>query len=193
MDTTRQSFFKRLAAGFILAAAACFAQAQQLDKPLLLVAAPKSAGLYAGAVLIVVPKRDGHVGFIINRVTHATVASAFSDEPDLAKVVDPIYFGGPNDAQSMYAVVRRDPGEGALRLFGDVFVTISATTVDRIIAKWPGEARFFAGYAAWEPGMLAEEVQAGRWVVTEPDAAQLFSLQPAEMWQQLLQRSQNTL
>jgi putative AlgH/UPF0301 family transcriptional regulator len=193
METARTSFFKRLAAGLILVAAASLAHAQQLDKPILLVAAPKATGLYSGAVLVVVPKRDGHVGFIINRTTHLTVASAFADEPGMAKVVDPIYFGGPNDAQSMYAAVRRDPGEGAVRLFGDVFVTISATTVDRIIAKWPGEARFFAGYAAWEPGVLAEEVQAGRWVVTQPDAAQLFSLQPAELWLQLLQKSQNTL
>ena len=193
MDTPRSGFLKRLATGCLLVVAAAAAQAQALDRPLLLVAPPTADGIYSQAVLVVVPNNGGHAGFIINRVTHTTVARAFPDEPDMAKVIDPIYFGGPNDAQRMYAVVRRDPGEDARKLFDDVFVTISGATVDRVIRQWPGEARFFAGYAAWEPGVLAEEVQAGRWVVTEPDAAQLFSLQPTEMWLQLLQRSQNTL
>jgi putative transcriptional regulator len=177
----------------LLLIAACAVQAQTLDKPLLLVATPEASGVYAGAVLIVVPTLDGHAGFIVNRVSRSTVAGSFPDEPDMAKVVDPIYFGGPNEAQKMYAVVRRDPGEGARKLFGDVFVTISGDTVDRIIRQWPGEARFFAGYAAWAPGDLAQEVREGDWLVTDPDPAQIFSLQPAEMWPQLLQRIRNTL
>ena len=193
MDTPRSGFLKRLAAGCLLVAAAAAAQAQALDRPMLLVASPTADGIYSEAVLVVVPTHGGHAGFIINRASHTTVARAFPDEPDMAKVVDPIYFGGPNDAQMMYAVVRRDPGEGARKLFDDVFVTVSGATVDRIIRQWPGEARFFAGYAAWEPGALAQEIRDGEWLVAEPHAAQIFSLQPAEMWLQLLQRIQSTL
>ena len=192
MDTPRSSSLRRLAAGCLLVAAAA-AQAQGLDRPMLLIAPPAADGIYSQAVLVVVPNDGGHAGFIINRVTHTTVARAFHDEPDMAKVVDPIYFGGPNDAQRMYAVVRRDPGEGARKLFDDVFVTISGATVDRVIRQWPGEARFFAGYAAWEPGELAQEIRDGGWLVAEPHAAQIFSLQPAELWLQLLQRKHNTL
>jgi putative transcriptional regulator len=158
-----------------------------------LVAPPTADGIYSQAVLVVVPNNGGHAGFIINRVTHTTVARAFPDEPDMAKVIDPIYFGGPNDAQRMYAVVRRDPGEDARKLFDDVFVTIGSAAVDRVIRQWPGEARFFAGYAAWEPGELAQEIRDGEWLVAEPRAAQIFSLQPDDLWLQLLQRIRSTL
>jgi putative transcriptional regulator len=178
--------------GGVILAAAFAARAQGLDKPVLLVASPKTSSLYSGAVLVVVPKDGAHVGFIINRASRTTVASAFADEPDMAKVAEPVYFGGPKGAQSMYAVVRRDPGEGARKLFGDVFVTISGKTVDRIIRQWPGEARFFAGYAAWDPGQLAEQIEEGDWLVTEPDAALLFQQDPGTLWAALVQRIQNT-
>ncbi|HEY8251385.1 MAG TPA: YqgE/AlgH family protein [Burkholderiales bacterium] len=194
MDTPPSGFLKRLAAGCALVATAALAHAQALDRPMLLIAPPTADGIYSQAVLVVVPIHEGqHRGFIINRVSHTTVARAFPDEPDMAKVVDPIYFGGPNDAQRMYAVVRRDPGEGARKLFDDVFVTISGATVDRVIQQWPGEARFFAGYAAWEPGELAQEIRDGEWLVAEPHAAQIFSLQPGDLWLQLLQRIRSTL
>jgi putative transcriptional regulator len=178
--------------GGLILAAAFAARAQGPDKPVLLVASPEKAGFYSGAVMIVVPKGEGHVGFMINRASRTTVASAFPDEPDMAKVADPVYLGGPRAAQAMYAVVRRDPGEGSRKLFGDVFVTISGKTVDRIIHEWPGEARFFAGYAAWDAGELAEQIGEGDWLLAEPDESLLFQQDPGALWAALVQRIQHT-
>jgi putative transcriptional regulator len=187
-----KGFLTGVVVGGVVLAAAFAAHAQGPEKPVLLVASPKTSSFYSGAVMIVVPKGEGHVGFMINRATRTTVASAFPDEPDMAKVADPVYLGGPRAAQSMYAVVRRDPGEGARNLFGDVFVSISGKTVDRIIQQWPGEARFFAGYAAWDAGELAEQIADGDWLVTEPEAALLFQQDPGALWAALVQRIQNT-
>src|SRR2546421_5917205 len=142
----RTGLLARFVAGCAIAGAAFAARAQSLDNPVLLIASPKAAGLYRHAVMVVVPKGDGHVGFIINRATRTTVASAFPDEPDSAKISEPIYFGGPRAAQALYAVVRHDPGEGSRKLFGDVYVTVSGRTVDRIIREAPHEARFLAGF-----------------------------------------------
>ena len=129
--------------GCVLAGASSSAHPQSLDRPLLVVASPEATGFFSRAVMVVVPQGDGHVGFMINRATRTTVASAFPDEPDSAKVIEPIYLGGPREAQSMYAVLRRDPGEGSRKLFGDVFVTVSGATVDRILKESPREARYF--------------------------------------------------
>ena len=167
------------------------AAAQNLTQPLLLVAAPERAGLYREAVLVVVPKGDGHVGFMINRTTRTTVASAFPNEPELAKVVEPVYLGGPRSAQSMYAVVRRDPGEGSRHLFGDVYVTVSGKTVDRILRDAPGEARYFAGYAAWDAKELAQEIERGDWLVAEAREGVLFG-NPHTVWRELIARIQTT-
>jgi putative AlgH/UPF0301 family transcriptional regulator len=175
-----------------MVAAVCAARGEGLNKPVLLVATPETVGPYSGAVLVVVPKGEGHVGFMINRASRTTVASAFPEEPEMANVADPIYLGGPKASQSMYAVLRRDPGEGARNLFGDVFVTISGKTVDRIIKQWPGEARYFAGYKAWEPGELAEEIGDGEWLLAQPDESLLFEPNTDALWAGLVERIQNT-
>ncbi|HKQ29297.1 MAG TPA: YqgE/AlgH family protein [Burkholderiales bacterium] len=176
------------AVGALLASAGFAARAQNVDRPMLLVASPGTTGFYSQAVLVVVPKAAGHVGFMINRATRTTVASAFPDEAEIAKVADPIFLGGPRGRQSMYAVVRRDPGEGSRQLFDDVFVTVSGKTVDRLLRESPREARYFAGYAGWEAGELAEEIQQGDWLLVEPDAAVLFNPNPEAIWPELVKR-----
>jgi putative AlgH/UPF0301 family transcriptional regulator len=193
MDTRRSRFFAWLAAAGLLVAASAAVHAQALDKPRVLVASPKAEGPYAGAVVVVVPSTHGHVGFMINRASHLTVAQAFPGEPTLAKLPAAIYYGGPHDARRMYAVVRRDPGEGAEWLFGDVFLAVAPAAMDRVIEAWPDEARYFSGFVAWHPGALSQEVRDGAWLVVEPSAAQLFGVPPAELWSDLVRRIQNTL
>jgi putative transcriptional regulator len=190
---TQTGIFARLAFGGLLILSSLGAQAQALDKPLVLVAAPDTGGFYARTVMVVVPRRGGHAGFILNRATSQTVADAFPDEPESLKLESTVYLGGPVEAHAMYAVVPHDPGEGARRLFGDVFVTLGGTAVDRVIRNWPMEARFFAGYAAWAPGELAEQVAAGTWMVAAPERSMLFHAEPARLWEQLVTRLRSTL
>ncbi|HEV3011071.1 MAG TPA: YqgE/AlgH family protein [Burkholderiales bacterium] len=179
---------KLLLAGFLIAAA-CTAKAQDLDRPLLLVAAPDLQGLYSRTALLVVPAAGGqHLGFIINRATDVKLATLFPEHAPSAKVADPIYFGGPEMVGSIFAIVRRDPGGPALHLFGDVFVTGNGAAVDRIIEKTPNDARYFAGFVGWRPGELAKELEGGFWYSTEPDPALLFSKDTAGMWEDLVKR-----
>lgn len=183
-----------LAAGLIsIAAIAPNAAHAEEGKPILLVASPAMQGFYSEATILVLPKKGGHVGFIINRASRTTLASAFPDEARSAKLADPIYLGGPEAMKSMYAVVRSDPGEGSRRLFGDVFVTVSAKTVDRIIEQRPHEARYFAGFVTWEEGELSKEIEAGQWLTAEPDEATLFRRDTDTMWRDLVERVKNTL
>jgi putative transcriptional regulator len=182
----------RIFAAALLLLAAGSARAQ-LDKPALIIASPAAQGVYAGAVMVVVPAQQGHIGFLLNGPAPITVGAAFPDEPAMAKLVNPIWLGGPLATDSMYAMVRHDPGEGALRLFGDVFVALSGESVDRVALEWPGEARFFAGFAAWPAGELAEQVRDGDWLVTEPEALQVFSAQPGELWPELIKKVKGAL
>jgi len=188
----RTGFVARFALGCLIAAGTYSARAQDLDKPFLLVASPKTTGFYSRAVLVVMPKGSEHVGFIINRVTRTTVAAAFPDEPDAAKVEKPIYLGGPTNTQALYALVRSNPGEGSRRLFGEVFVAVGHDALDRIIRESPQEARYFAGFATWGPGELAREIARGAWFTAEADEGMLFHSHPAYMWSALQQRPQAT-
>jgi putative transcriptional regulator len=85
-------------------------------------------------------------------------------------------------------VVPRDPGAPSARLFGDVFVTAHSQIVDRIIEQTPNDARYFAGFVGWQPGELAAELEAGWWLVSDPDAAVVFSKDTGDMWEGLVKR-----
>lgn len=164
------------------------AQAQDLTKPMLLVAKPALKGPYMKTALIAVPVGDKHIGFILNRATEVTMSKVFPEHPPSAKVVDPIYFGGPEAADSIFALVRRDPGAPSLQLFGDLFMTGNGRNIDRIIEQTPNDARYFAGFVGWLPNELAGEIERGFWYVTDPDASLVFQKDPGSMWEQLLRR-----
>lgn len=169
--------------------AACAARSQDLDRPLVLVAAPDLQGPYSRTTLVVVPAAGGqHLGFILNRATDLKLATLFPEHAPSAKVVDPVYFGGPEMMGSIFAIVRRDPGVPALRLFGDLFVTGNGAAVDHIIEQTPNDARYFTGFVGWQVGELAKELEAGYWYLTDPDPALLFSDETGRMWEELVKR-----
>lgn len=174
---------------WLLAVAACTARAEDLDKARLLVATPQLQGFYGRTALLVVPTQGGqHIGFILNRATELKLGALFPEHAPSAKVVDPLYFGGPEMSGAIFALVRRDPGQSAMALFGDVFVTANAQAVDRIIERTPNEARYFAGFVGWQPGELEKEIESGFWHVAEPDASVVFSKDTPALWEALVMR-----
>jgi putative transcriptional regulator len=187
MDALLRRYKTILIAGLLMAA--CTARSQELDRPVILVASPELQGPYSRTALIAVPAASGqHIGFILNRATEMNLATVFPDHAPSAKVVDPVYLGGPEMLGSLFALVPRDPGVPGLRLFGEVFVVASGEAVDVVIEKMPNEARYLTGFVGWQAGELAKELESGYWTVTEPDAALIFSSKPGAMWEELQKR-----
>lgn len=172
----------------LLIVAALSARAQDLDKPLLLVASHELKGPYHHTALLVVPLQGRHVGFILNRATDMTLAKLFPEHSPSTKVADPVFLGGPESVNAIFAMVARDPGEGAVHLFADVFVTAQAKAVDRIIEQTPNDARYFAGFVGWQPGELAAELDKGWWYAAEPDKRTVFDRRAEELWETLVER-----
>ena len=154
------------------------AAAQDLERTLLLVATPDLEGAYRHTAVIVMPAGDDrHLGFILNRASPMQLLHST------------LYFGGPEMVGAVFAMVRNNPGEPSLNLFGDVFVTSDRALIDHILDESPRNARLYAGFVGWESGELADEIAAGYWYVAEPDAAQVFSEQPGEnLWADLVKR-----
>jgi putative transcriptional regulator len=177
-----------VAAGLIAAGGA---QAQGTAKPLMLVASPELQGGYSRTTLIAVPAGDKHIGFILNRATDVTLGKLFPEHAPSAKVADPVHLGGPEMADALFAVVRRDPGADAVPLFGGLYLVAGEEALDRVIEKLPGEARFFAGFVGWQPGELEKEIDAGYWYVTDADSALLFRPDTSGLWEELIQRLGN--
>ena len=160
---------------FLLSSAAA---AEDLDRTLMLVATPDLEGAYKHTALIVMPVgEDRHLGFIVNRASPMRVSSST------------LYYGGPEMVGAMFAMVRKNPGEPSLHVFGDVFVTGDSALIERILGQASEATRLFAGFVGWEQGELADEIAAGYWYVAEPDAAQVFSQEPGEnVWADLVKR-----
>lgn len=184
----------KTAALFVLALAAALllsvgpARAQDLEKPVLLVAVPALQGLYRETTLIAVPVAGAHIGFILNRASALKLGVLFPRHEPSSKVVDPVYFGGPEMSEAVFAVVHGDPGASALHLLGGVFVVSNAAAVDRIIEQTPNEARYFAGFVGWRPGELAKEIEAGYWATGEADESLFFRPDTSGLWKELIER-----
>jgi putative AlgH/UPF0301 family transcriptional regulator len=180
---------KRLAIAFLLFAAAGLVAAQDLAAPALLVAVPDLEGPYSHTAVLAIPLRDGkHFGFILNRATSATMARLYPDHTPSAKVTDPVYFGGPESTNALFALTARDPGGPSMRVMDELYLTGHAGVIDQIIEATPNEARYFAGFVAWGSGELAREIDSGYWLIAPADGAIVMRHDTATLWQELIDR-----
>lgn len=180
----------------LLLACTSLAAAPELSRPLVLVAKPELHDpLYGKTVLVVAPfGNDQHVGFIVNRPTDFTLAKVFPEHGPSRKVLDPVFLGGPVDANAIFALVRQaeSPGGDSVQIMPGLFAVIDAPTVDKIIEANPDEARFVAGLVVWRPGELRHEVGLGAWHVMDPDPA-LATRKSEGLWEELVQRMRSRL
>jgi putative transcriptional regulator len=135
-------------------------------------------------VLLLEYGEGGALGLIINRPSKVELSTLSDDFEGLASSTDPIYFGGPVPAESLFVIFRAAMApEGSESVFGKVRVTRSAAVLrDLIDADPPEEFRVFFGYAGWAPGQLDNEVSRGDWHVVDSDEESVFAARPAEVW-----------
>ena len=173
----------------VLGCAAGTASATDLSQPVTLVATPRLASSeFSETVLFAAPLPNGmHIGFIVNRPSEVALAMAFPEHVPSRKVVDPVYFGGPDLPQMVYAVVRTPPkdAENLLQPMPGLVLVMDGDAVDRIIETTPNDARYFTGLIVWQPGELDDEVRAGAWEMSPADASTVFSANPEILWKTL--------
>ena len=161
---------------------------------MILVARPELVdSLYAHTVLVVSPLGGGeHIGFIVNRPTELTLGKIFPEDAASQKVREPVYLGGPVRPELIFALVERatSPGGKSLPVMPGLYAAIEQKTVDKIIRDEPSDARFFAGFVAWQPGELSDELKNGAWYVLAPDAHLVLDNPAPGLWQELVRRSQ---
>lgn len=160
----------------------------------MLVATPQLQDpLYGGTILIAKSVQGGgHVGFILNRPTQFALSDAFPEHGDSKLVRDPLYLGGPNELNTVFALVttRASPGKGSMQFGPDLYLVITAETVDRLIETAADHTRFFVGAVLWQPGELDDELRRGAWYVIEPQPELVLPKKTEGLWQELVRRAQ---
>ena len=169
--------------------AACTAAAADLSQPVTLVATPSLASSgFRETVLFAAPMPNGmHIGFVVNRPTDVTLATAFPEHIPSRKVADPLYIGGPVMPQQLFAVARTPPKDAGevLPLMPGLVLVINGDAIDHIIEATPNDARYFLGLIVWQPGELDQEVGAGAWEVSAADVSAVFAAHPEMLWKAL--------
>lgn len=169
------------------------ARAQSADAPALLAADPAISGPYEGTVILVLPSGDDtHFGFILNRPTATRVPELFPGEPEAAKVVSPLFLGGPFLRDTVFALVRSPlpPTEDAKQVLRDLYVVHGRADAAQVAQRVPARARFYAGVVLWQRGELRSELDSGAWIVAEPDVELVIGGSPDTLWQRVLERLQ---
>ncbi len=163
------------------------------SEPMMLVAQPElRSDVFGSAILFVRPTADGgHIGFIINRPTTATLGDLFPEDEASQKVADPLYLGGPEGYNRVFALVDRPDSANinALQMMPGLFLVTDAKDIDRVIASDPKHARFFLGLVTWNPGQLDEEIDRAMWYVDKADAKLVLEKKTDGLWEELVRRS----
>ncbi|MGH8687713.1 MAG: YqgE/AlgH family protein [Burkholderiales bacterium] len=164
--------------------AACFpAAAQQAERPnsVLLVARPElDDPNFVRTVLLVTQRKDGStLGVILNRPT------------DTVQQGRPVWFGGPVLPESLIALFEADqpPAAAAFHVMKDVYLTMHPKNIDALLSQPKSRFRLYAGFAAWSPGQLEDELGRDAWYVLPADEALLFRNDPDSLWRELVAKA----
>jgi putative transcriptional regulator len=194
--TTRTRARLKVAGWLAAAAWACGvatpSSAQSIGNGTLLVASPQLADPnFARAVVLVLRHDDdGTIGLVLNRPTNLVPATIF---PELAAGIGSypgrLFRGGPIAPTRVLYLVR---GLAAATVNGPevldkVFLSIDDESLPDMtrLADGVNELRLFAGHAAWVPGQLQNEVNAGGWQVLAGTAELVFHTDPGSLWSEL--------
>jgi putative transcriptional regulator len=179
-----------LAAGLWLIAA--IATAQDMPNGVVLVARPELGDPNFRETVVLVTRHPGGgaVGVVLNRPTRVPVSQLLPGHDALRGRSERLFAGGPVSPRALVAVFRSsERPDAALRVLGDVYLSLDGVVLDGLLRRSPPELRLYAGYAGWAPGQLEAEIARDDWYVLAPDADTIFRADPATLWREMVRRA----
>jgi putative transcriptional regulator len=83
--------------------------------------------------------------------------------------------------------------DGQLDVGQGVIASASRKVLEAIVGgEVPESLMALVGYAGWAPGQLENEIRAGAWLPTDLEAAIVFDVPRAELWQAAYERAGTT-
>jgi len=135
------------------------------------------------------------VGVILNRPLKARLAELVQ-EPELSRnYAGPVFYGGPVMGRVLLALFRSgsEPPAPAFRISSDVYLSMHPGNVERLLRGegpgYPAEYRLYAGFSAWAPNQLENEIEGDSWYVLPASEALLFRADTDGMWEELVERA----
>lgn len=139
-------------------------------------------------VLLAEHSDEGAMGIVLSRPSETTVAEAL---PELEPLVDPadvVHVGGPVEPSALLVLAEFDDPEAAASVVFEDVGFVPGGTEPVSVAGVIRRARAFVGYAGWTAGQLEAELEEESWLVVDPDAADVFAPDSADLWSAVLKR-----
>jgi putative transcriptional regulator len=165
---------------------------QSLTTGSLLIASPELPDpVFARSVVLVLRHDDqGTIGVMLNRPTNLVPATIFPDlEDGIGSYAGHLYRGGPIAPTRLLYIVR---GLAAATVNGPevldkVFLSIDDSSLADMtrLADGTNDLRLYAGHAAWVPGQLQNEINAGGWEILPGTPELVFHDDPGSLWTEL--------
>ena len=166
------------------------------QKGSLLIAEPtlKDSYFNRSVVLIVEHNNEGTVGFILNKQIDVDLNGLVRDFEDIETQV---FFGGPVNKDNLFFIHSFGKDiEGAMLIAKDLYWGGDFTMLKDILKKDKSnlkKARFFIGYAGWDPGQLALELEENSWIVKSSFEEGILNQAPKNIWKDTLRNMGNDM
>lgn len=163
------------------------ARAQGPAVGMLLVARPalEDPNFAESVLILVYHDSNGSLGIFLNRPTNLRPSRVFPELEALAGYTDNVFLGGPLEPRQLLMMLRA-PAPGIVEgdpLVEDVYITADAGVLEHYESRLDAEhVRLYAGHAAWGPGQLQGEIDAGDWALLPGRADLIFAAEPLELW-----------
>lgn len=140
---------------------------------------------------------EGALGLVLNRPSPEQLGEPLDGWVDLQTDPSLVFAGGPVETDALIALARTsqpldDAGDHLAPLNGDIASADLAADPALVISAI-NALRVFRGYSGWGPGQLEDEIEAGAWLVLDPDPSDLFTSDPGDLWRNVLRRQPGRL
>jgi putative transcriptional regulator len=142
------------------------------------------ANFKRAAVLITDYRKDGIVGFVINKPKGIDFDQLGLDLPPFDA---PIFTGGPVSTDRLYYIhsvgdlIADSTPVGRGIWFGGDFDQVRFLIENQLIL--PHQIRFYIGYTGWDRVQLKEEMEDKSWIEVDMDPNYLFKTPSTKVWQ----------
>ncbi len=138
-------------------------------------------------VLLTEHRKDGTIGFVINRKFDNTLDELL---PEIEGHKLPVYYGGPVQMNTIH-FLHRYPDEipGGVEIMKGVFWGGDFDSVVTLVNSGkadPEKIRFYIGYSGWSNGQLENEMEEKTWLTVQATRRLIFHKNAEEIWKDSL-------
>jgi putative transcriptional regulator len=147
-------------------------------------------------VLLLDVDENGALGVVLNRPSGVPVADVLEGWGEVVAEPEVLFHGGPVSTEGALAVAllrtEDDVPVGFREITGQLGLVDLDTPVELLDGSLQG-LRIFAGYAGWGADQLDGEIAEGSWYVVPSQPFDVFRIDPAELWRDVLRRQPGEL